>query len=163
MSGKEQALDTVGKILALLDKQSELFSEYEKATQELLRCEADDVEKYIIRRGELANDIDEVIEEIGLACDAEPNSEVFFGAALAKINFEHVPPELHLVFEAGQNVRSIASRVVQTDAQVVLRLEGFRDAAKEKIRQNQNVPKIKKYLTSLAEKPGEANLTTGKA
>lgn len=156
-------LATVEKVLTLLDKKAGLFTEYEKATQDLLVCEADDVEKYIIERGRLANEIDEVTEEIGFVCDGEPNGEVIFSAASAKINYDRVPPELRSVFESGQNVRSIAARILETDKQVTARLEGIRDEAKEKIRQNQNMPKIKKYLTDLTEKPGEGGLKSGKA
>lgn len=156
-------MDTVGKVLALLDHKAELFAEFEKATQELLVCDVDDVEHYITRRGELANEIDSVMEEIGRICDAAPGGGVIFDAANARIDYDRVPPEYHPLFAVGQNIRSVVSRVRQTDKQVVARLEGLRDDAKDKIRQNQNIPKIKKYLTDLADKPGEAGLTTGKA
>lgn len=156
-------MDTIAKVLALLEKKSEFFDEYEKATQELLRCDADDVEYYITRRAELANEIDQVTEEIGLACDGQPSGEIMFAAASSRVDYQNVPPELRPVFESGQNIRSTASRIMQTEMQAISRLESLRDEAKEKIRQNQNLPKIKKYLTDLAETPAETSFTEGKA
>lgn len=156
-------MDTVGKILTLLDKKAALFFEYEKATQDILYCEPDDVEHYITLRGGLANEIDEVTEKIGLACDEMPNSEVVFATASGRINYDKVPPEYQLIFESSQSIRSTMSRIMEAEKQVIVRLEAFRDEAKKKIRQNQNVPKIKKYLTGLMEKQGEGGLTDGKA
>lgn len=162
--GKERmALDTVGTICVLLDKRGKLFLEYEDLTQELLKCDVDDVEYYITQRNTLANAIDEVAEEIGRVCDAAPGGKVLFDAANARINFDSVPSELLPVFELGQNVRGIIARIGQTNQQVLERLQMFQNEARDKIRQSQNVPKIKKYLTDLGEKEGENSFTNNKA
>ncbi|MDL2252734.1 hypothetical protein LJC49_01495 [Ruminococcaceae bacterium OttesenSCG-928-I18] len=156
-------MDTIGQICVLLEKKKEKFNDYEKYTLEMLHCGADDIENYITQRAEIATEIDELTEEIGRICDGEANGDVFFRTASSKINYDEVPPELHPVFEAGQQVRSVANRILQSEKQVLERLESLKEEARSKIRENQNLPKIKKYLSDLGDQPTDGNLTNGKA
>lgn len=156
-------MDKIIQLCTLLEKKIELFTEYEKETLELIKCEPEGMEHYIIRRTELANEIDGVTEEIGKACDADPNAKLLYETASAQIPYSQVPPEWRPVFERAQNMFSVISRIQQSDSQIVERMEGIRKDAKERIKQNQHMPKIKKYLTDLSSKPEEGSYRSGKA
>lgn len=156
-------MDVIAQICTLLEQKKALFTEYEQATQALLDCEADTVENYITQRGQKAIEIDALTEEIARLCSGMPASDLLLDATLARIDFAKLPPEYHSVFYEAQAVRSVAHRVSETDKQVVVRLEQLRDEALLNIRQNQNVPKIKKYLTDLSDRPSAGSLTDGKA
>ncbi len=156
-------MDTVARLCSLLEDEKQCFMQYEEATQALLDCEADAAEQYIIQRGMLANQVDALIEDMARLCDAEPAGEVLLAAAKGGIEFARVPGEYQCVFYAGQAVRSVIYRIGQTEQQAMARLEALREQALMRIRQNQNLPKIKKYLSGLGSGPEEVSLTHGKA
>ncbi|NLW78161.1 MAG: hypothetical protein GXY32_01955 [Ruminococcaceae bacterium] len=156
-------MDAIGQISTLLEQKKALFLEYEQATRALLDCEVDAVEKYITERGKKAIEIDALTEEIARLSSDVPAGELLREATLARIDFADLPPEFHDVFYDAQAVRSVAYRISELDKQVVTRLESLRDEAMAQIKQNQNMPKIKKYLTSLSDKPPAGSLSDGKA
>lgn len=156
-------MDTIGCIGKLLEEKNTKFLAYEQATLEMLHCDVDAIENYIIKRGELANEIDACTEEIGRVCDKEPNGKLLFQAALAQINYEMVPPDMYPLYELGQQILGVASRVRTSDGQVLERLETLKQDALAKIKENQNLPKIKKYLVDLGENTASGSFTSGKA
>lgn len=137
--------------------------EYEQATMALLDCEADTAEHYITQRGEFANEIDELNQQIGRLCDEMPNGKLVMGAVQASAAHDTLPPEYYPLFDVGQATRTVAYRIAQSNERVVERLSYLQDEAKDKIRQNQHLPVIKKYLTDLSGKAEGINLTSGKA
>lgn len=142
-------MDKIAQLCSLLEEKKALFEKYETATLSILESGADDAEKYIMERSEIANNIDETSEKIAWLCDEEPNSAVLLKITKAEIEFEKVPSEYQCVYYGGQAVRSVVARIMASEQQVLERLEKLRDEAKENIRNHQNLPKIKKYLTSL--------------
>ena len=160
---KGHNVNTVEKICALLEKKKQLFLEYEQATKTLLECDADAAEHYITQRSELATKVDEVTEEIGRICDKEEYSELLMNIAAGQTNFEDVPTEYKGIFTQAQEVRGIAYRISTEEPQVLQRLGSLRTEAEVKIRENQHLPKIKKYLTDLNQQPGTGAITDGKA
>lgn len=143
-------MDKMTEISRLLDEIKKQFLEYEKATIALLECEVDDVEHYITVRSEIAIEVDELREELAKICRNEDGGEVLYKAAMANIDFERVPSEYQSIFYEGQAVRSVMHRVSMTEKQVIARMERLRSEALEHIRQNQNMPKIKRYLEDLS-------------
>lgn len=156
-------MDRIIQLCTLLEKKIDLFSEYEKDTLELIKCEPEDMEHYTIHREALANEIDDLQEEIGRLCDADPNAKLLYDTTNAKLPYSQVPPEWHPVFERAQNMLSVISRIQQSDKQIIERMEKIREDAQDKIKQNQHMPKIKKYLTDLSTKPEEGTFRSGKA
>ncbi len=156
-------MDTVARLCSLLEEEKQCFMAYEQATLALLSCEADAAEQYIIQRGELANQVDTLIEDMARLCDGEPAGDVLLAAAKGNIDFARVPSEHQPVFYAGQAVRSVIHRITQTEQQAEARLQALRRQALERIKQNQNLPKIKRYLSDLGSGADEVSLTHGKA
>lgn len=150
-AGKDNTVDKITHICQILEDKRELFLEYEKATQALLQCDAEDAENYITKRGKLANEIDELTEAFARACDGEPAKELLLETASGKADFSGVPSEYQCIYYSGQNMRSVIGRIAESEKQVIERLESLRDEAREAIKQNQDIPKIKKYLTDLSD------------
>ncbi|MGD9560461.1 MAG: hypothetical protein AB7V55_07640 [Oscillospiraceae bacterium] len=156
-------MDTIAEICRLMEAKKERFFEYEKATLAMLECGPDDVEHYITQRGELAIEIDALTEQIARLASEEPAAELLVAAAAGRAEFAQLPPEYHCVFYEAQSVQSVANRIRETEKQVLARLNMFKDEALANIRQNQNLPKIKKYLTDLSGKNAQGSLTDEKA
>ena len=156
-------MDIAAELCRLLEQKKEHFLEYEQATLAMLDCEADDVDQYITQRGFIATEIDELTEQMARLCDGLPERDLLLEAAAGQVDFGNVPSEYHCVFYGGQAVRSVVNRIMETEKQVVARFEGMREEAREYIRLNQHIPKIKKYLANLADKPADMGLTNEKA
>lgn len=156
-------MDTISELCTLLEAKKELFLRYEEVTLAMLDCGMDDVEHYITERDKIATDVEAVVEEMARLCAEEPGGHQMLEASEARVDFAKVPSEYHCLYYGGQAVRSIISRIMESDKQVVERLRVWRDEALEAIRQNQNMPKIKKYLTDLTDTKSESSLTNNKA
>lgn len=146
----------------MLETKKERFLAYEQATLALLDCAPEDAENYITQRGELATEIDGVNEEIEQICGSVPDGATMLAASKVALPFEQVSSEYQCIFYSGQAVQSVIHRILQSEGQVKERLEKLRNEAMEGIKLNQNMPKIKKYLTDLAEPPAQS-FTEGKA
>lgn len=137
--------------------------EYEKATLALAESDEDSAEHYIMERSRLATEIDQLTEEIGRLCDREGSGELLMQIALAAVNYESVPQEYRGVYEKAQETRSVIFRIKGEEEQALAHLVEMKNEAELKIRENQHIPKIKKYLTDLSEQPGRGVLKDGKA
>lgn len=155
-------MDTITQLCNLLDEKRDLFEQYEAATLALLSCEADAVGDYITQRAGLANQIEDLNEQLGRLCDGRADRQVMLDAASARVDFANVPSEYQCVYYAGQAVRSVTGRIATSEQQAVERLEALRADALEHVRQNQNVAKIHKYMTDLNAHAGETNLKDSK-
>lgn len=145
-------MSTVERVCELLKEKQARFLAYEKVTEALAESDVDTAEHYITQRSELANEIDLLTEQIGRLCDKDVNGVVLLKAAGAQCDYQEVPPEFRQVFECGQEVRTVAYRIGECEKRARQHLVVMRDEAMGKIRENQNLPKIKKYLTDLTEK-----------
>lgn len=152
----------IGEICVLLEQKKDRFAEYEQATQALLDCPPDDAEHYITRRSELATVIDGLDEQLHQLCGQAPDAAELWACTRANLPFERVPSAYQPVYYTAQGVQSIIQRIIQTEQQAKERLERLRQEALDAIKQNQNVPKIKKYLTGLTDVPVQP-LTESKA
>jgi hypothetical protein len=156
-------MDIVTNLCTLLDCKKELFSKYEQATLALLDCAVDDAEHYITERGRIATEIDGVVDEIEQGCGQLPDAAVLLACVTARIEFDRVPGGYQCIYYSGQAVNSVIQRIARTEEQVTERLRRLRGEALDGIRQNRDLPRIRKYLTDLTEIPGGSSLTDSKA
>lgn len=156
-------MNTIDKLCALLDEKKELFLRYRQATEGLLECTVDSAEQYITEREMLANEIDAKNEEIARVCADVPAAELLLGAAHARVDFDQIPNEYHCVFYGGQGVRSVISQIMESEKRAAERLQHLRSQALQGVKQNKEIPKIKKYLSDLAEPPVQGGLRNEKA
>lgn len=156
-------MNTINSIVELAELRKQKFKEYEQATIMLSECDEDSAEHYITQRGDLSTEIDDINQQIGKLCDSLPNGTIVLQASMASIAFEMLSPDLFQLYEIGQETRSIVYGIQQEEKTAMQHLEIFRDAALEKIRENQHMPKIKQYLTNLGSQQDNQNFSSGKA
>lgn len=156
-------MDTINQLSCLLEEKKEKFQMYETQTLALLSCELEDMEQYIINRDALATEIDELSEEMARICSDMPGGDLLMDILQTKVNFENVPDEYHPLFYSAQAVRSTVNRIAQTERQAVERMELFRSQALEQVKQNKDMPKIKKYLTDLTDTTPQGSFKDEKA
>lgn len=156
-------MDAISKLCTLLETKKDRFLQYEQATVGLLDCAVEDIENYITRRGALATEINALDEEMDGLCAQQPNGALLQKCARNQVDFVRLPGEYHCVFYGGQAVHTVLGRIAESDKQVTARLEKLRDEALENIRQNQNMPKIRKYLSNLGDSASKINLRDEKA
>ncbi len=145
-------MSDIDKLCEALKEKKTVFSQYEEATLAMLSCEVDDVEQYIIQRDTLTIKGEELNNKIAKICDMHPDKERLIATTRALIDYDKVPQEYHELYEKAQAIRSIGNRVLENDKKVMERMKVWQKNALSNIKQNQNMPKIKKYLTDLTEK-----------
>ncbi len=151
-------MNDIDKLCEVLKEKKAVFTQYEEATMAMLSCEVDDVEQYIIQRDTLAIKGEELNNRIAKVCDMHPDKERLIATTNALINYDKVPQEYHELYEKAQAIRSIGNRVLESDKKVMERMAMWQKNALKSIKQNQNMPKIKKYLTDLTEKKSSGML-----
>ena len=158
------ALELVEKLCVLLTEKKELFLQYEEATLALLSCEVEAMPQYITRREALTNEVDEKSSAMEALCAESPEQEQQLReAAEARADFADVPVALRDVFYKGQELRSVVSRLQQSNVQVMERMQMLRAEALENVRQNKDVAKIRKYLDDLNTQPEQGGLHSEQA
>ena len=155
-------MNSIDTVCALLAEKKNLFLQVEKTTLAILDSDADSAEQYIIQRDMLATEIEALNETIARECDKTPDCEGLISAAYARQEFAKVPSEYQCVYYAAQDVRSVGNRILESEKQVLEKLTFWRDEALNAIKQNQNMPKIKKYLTDLSAVPPGGELRNEK-
>ncbi len=141
-------MQSVQKITSLLEKKLNLFLEFEHCTNLLTTCDIDDMANYITKRANLANEIDNVtdqIAEIAKSVRVSPAAEAILANSCA---YSEVPLQWQPVFLEAQKIKGVIARCAEVNEQAFLRMSDMRNHLKERIVQTKNTPRIIKYLTS---------------
>ncbi|MEG2086585.1 MAG: hypothetical protein RR022_00195 [Angelakisella sp.] len=141
--------------MSLLAQKKELFLQYEAITDRLLEAtEVDDMEKYITQRGDLAMQIDNI--DAALQQELTP-----WGQAARQLLTGHDPSEgvleeLAPLTEPVSEIMTVVRRIRMKNSDAVEQMQRTRAEAEDQIKKAQNIPKINKYLTGLADR-GQGN------
>ncbi|MEG0304372.1 MAG: hypothetical protein RR576_04815 [Oscillospiraceae bacterium] len=135
-------------ILKLLQKKLELFTQYEKETDNLLSAPIDTMEDYITNRAAIANDIDAISCEIHNIFAANED-KILQDTVLCKCNDSKVKAEHREIYEVSKQIYAIISRVQETEKQITESMKLTRAKLKERINDTKNTPKIARYLENL--------------
>lgn len=101
-------------ILSLLEKKTELFSEYEKVTDEMLQCAIDEMLSCVGKRQDLAHEIDEIDKELSQFYDGE-SGELLRLSVLNKLEWEECPTEYKEFYLAGQKLIACFKRIAEKE------------------------------------------------
>ncbi|HWP51917.1 MAG TPA: hypothetical protein VN626_09520, partial [Clostridia bacterium] len=132
----------------LLEKKQELFLEFERYTNLLTTCDIDDMANYITKRATIANEIDNVtdqITELIKTSNVTPSAEAILSISCS---YSEVPIQWQPAFLEAQKISGIVARCVEVNQQAQQRMYGMRDHLKDRIVQTKNTPRIIKYLSS---------------
>lgn len=141
-------MQIVHDILLLLTKKQSLFLEFERYTNLLAVCDVDDMDNYITKRANLAIEIENVtvqISDITKTTTVTPSANAILDNSCC---FSEVPLEWQEVFLESQKIQGIISRCIEVNFQALERMTEVRDQLKELIAQNNNTPRIIKYIST---------------
>ncbi len=155
-------MELAAQLYDLLAEKKSKFLQYEQLTQDMLHCSTDDLGDYITKRGNLANEIDLLSERMQELYQPQKNAELYAKICFAQADFADVPKAMHPLFTLGQEVRAVLARTQKMEPAIMQRLETLKTEAFQKIKENRNMPKIKKYLSNLGEQPGSGHFTSTK-
>ena len=141
-------MQMIQDVVLLLQKKLALFLEFERYTNLLTGCDMDDMADYITKRAELANEIDNVTDQISRLSNTITVSPPVADILSNSCNFSEVPPQWQLVFSEAQHVRAVISRCTDLNQQALERMIGLRDQLKDRIVEAKNTPRLIKYISS---------------
>ncbi|WMJ82881.1 hypothetical protein ACS3UN_01435 [Oscillospiraceae bacterium LTW-04] len=141
-------MQIVKNILLLLIKKQELFLEFERYTNLLAVCDVEDMDNYITKRADLANEIDNVTDQISnlaKTVTVTPSIDMILSNSCC---FSEVPSQWQEIFLEAQKIKGIVSRCIEVNLHALERMTELRDNLKELIAQNNNTPRIIKYIST---------------
>lgn len=136
------------EVSSLLQKKQALFLEFERYTNLLTVCDLDDMANYITKRADLANEIDNVTDQISeliKTADVTPSAKTILSNSCA---YSEVPSQWQPAFLEAQKISGIISRCIEVNQQALQRMTDLRDHLKDRIVQTKNTPRIIKYISS---------------
>lgn len=141
-------MQMIQDVVLLLQKKLALFLEFERYTNLLTSCNMDDMADYITKRAELANEIDNVTDQISERTNAVAVSPSLDSILSNSCDFSELPPQWQPVFLEAQQIRAVISRCTDVNQQALERMIDLRDQLKERIAESKNTPRLIKYISS---------------
>lgn len=129
-------MNKIDALCQLLDEKTELFREYEDATEKLLSVDVDEMENQMNRRQKLIVQIDYIdakLQETAQGMDGL--SDLAWRAVRLQAAKSDIPQELWPVFEKAQEMYAVANRIRINEPLAVDRIEEELEHLSEKIRE----------------------------
>lgn len=145
------------EICSLMEQKKHMFELYEIATDSILDCETENIENYIIKRTELAIDIDRVSYNINNIVQSSTNSCDIVNAIFNKCSRGDLPQVITPIFDKAQEIFSIINRISNKNKALLVYMENTKQSFREKIKENNFAPKINSYLNSFSYAPNSIN------
>lgn len=145
-------------LLECLEQKREKFAEYEDCTNQLCTCDFDDMEKYITRRSQLANEIDRIDAEIRSICDSDPERELWEDALANRGDYMELPEEMRIIYDVASEVLGMAHRIYNKNPEIVERMQRQQAVLKENIKKGSNTAKTYRYIKNLEVGPAGYNI-----
>lgn len=116
----------VTPVLELLERKTALFAEYERVTDDMLKCAIDEMLECVSSRQALAHEIDGVDRELSVYYD-RAEEDVLRRVVLNRVEWDDCPAELKDVFMAGQRLMACFGRIAQKEAETVNYVEAQKE------------------------------------
>lgn len=120
---REEKMTNFSQIQQTLQKKQQTLLEFEQATQQMLSCPAEQLEELVAERQRLLAKIDGLERELGALCQEDPDREQLLSAIAGQADAGSFPEPLQLLYEEGIKIRTVFSRLRQSDQQAQLRLK----------------------------------------
>ncbi|MFV0498297.1 MAG: hypothetical protein ACK5L0_09070 [Candidatus Fimivivens sp.] len=148
----------VKNILLLLVKKQALFLEFERYTNLLAVCDDEFIDNYITKRTDVANEIDNVTDQISSLAKTAIVTPPIDSILSNSCNFSEVPSQWQAIFLEAQKIKGTISRCIEANYHALERMIALRDHLKERIVQNNNTPRIIKYISTSGALQQETNI-----
>ena len=138
----------IQELTELLHKKLALFLKFEQFTQLLSSCDIDSMPDYIIKRSDLANETDNVTENIVAICN---NLQVVPSASdilSVRCDYAVVPPEWQPLFLKSQEILGVVTRTAEANDYALMRMKDLQAQLKSRISDTKNTSRIIKYISS---------------
>lgn len=110
------------QITQLLAQKQELFLQFAHCTEAMLTCPREQLEEQLARREELMGEIDALDREVDRLARQSGQEEQILGAVRGSADWDSLPPQLRPVYEGAAAVRTVVSRLAETEAQAGVRM-----------------------------------------
>lgn len=105
-----------------LQKQYRLLCHFEEATQEMLFCPVERLEELVLKRQELLDEIDALSRELDSRFEGDTAYRALTNVLEGEMDASLLPEELQEAYTAGMRIRTVLSRLRESDMQATLRL-----------------------------------------
>lgn len=141
-------MENVNIVSELIERLTGLLLEFERLTRILNECEAETMADYITNRDNLANDIKAVQKEIDKACERAGGSPSAEAIVKNRCSFVETPDEWKRVYQMGQQIKLMLSRIIDADKLAVKHAEQVRDYYKSRLADMKSTSRVIQYLSS---------------
>lgn len=143
------ARNQVVSIVELINKKKELFKDFMMISQEMVHGDLDLLVELDERRTEIRLKLEALDEEMKQIYENESDADYIVRVLKNVENRGDVCNEYLEIFDASQDLLSIAYRVKENEEQVMANLNKCREQLMEQIKDNQQSSKVIGYLKSL--------------
>ncbi len=128
-------MDTINELCEMLARKKDIFLQYEKDTEALLSCEADEIEAHMKSRKRLSGEVDRIDAALDrLAADGAENQTAVRQALKNHCGRSQIPAELRPVFDSAQQIFTVIHRIRRMESRAEERIKFEQDILLEKIK-----------------------------
>ena len=115
-------MEETQRILELLEQKKALFIRFERHTEEMLTCPAEELEELVARREQLITQIDALDRAVRDAAAGSPLAPDILRAVQNQGDRGDLRREVLPLYDAAAGIRTVACRLMETEAQASVRL-----------------------------------------
>lgn len=118
----------------LLQEKQKLLLSFEEATQNMLHCPMEELENLVQERQKLIDSVDKLDEKLCALCRDTPQGQAVLQVLAGQGSPESIPKEVQELYDDAMRIRTILSRLQESDIQAALRLRVEQERILEQIK-----------------------------
>lgn len=144
--------ETTKEVIGLLKEKKQLFEKFEAVTDQMMTDSFDQIDQMIDcteQREQLKQQIDALDLRIRETAMQSKDGDQIIRVSKNLCDFKGLSPEYREIFEAGQDIFRIISRVQIADPQIQKNMEAMMEELQQRIRQNKKNTKFTGYIKNM--------------
>lgn len=140
------------EVIGLLKEKKQLFEKFEAVTDQMMTDSFDQIDQMIDcteQREQLKQQIDALDLRIRETAMQSKDGDQIIRVSKNLCDFKGLSPEYREIFEAGQDIFRIISRVQIADPQIQKNMEAMMEELQQRIRQNKKNTKFTGYIKNM--------------
>lgn len=140
------------EVAGLLKEKARLFKCFESVTEQMMTDSPEDIDRMIecvSKRESLKEQIDDLDMKVREAAGRSRVGSVIMKASKNQCNYSELQPGEREIFEAGQELFGIITRIRDMEPQIRKNMESMMSVLKERIKQNKNNSRFTGYMNSM--------------
>ncbi len=123
------------QIQEVLQKKQQYLTQFEEATQQMLFCPIEQLEDLVSERQRLIEKMDDLEKNLDALCRENADQVLLSLILTGKGDAGEIPERLQPIYEEAIKIRTVASRLRQSDRQASLRLKTEQKRVLKKIKE----------------------------